>query len=53
VSTVFDFGRKGNAPSHPELLDWLASELVEAPGGGDASAAGGPWSMKRLHRLMP
>jgi hypothetical protein len=52
VSTVFDFGRKGNAPSHPELLDWLASELVEAPGGGDASAAGGPWSMKRLHRLI-
>ena len=41
VSTVFDFGRKGNAPSHPELLDWLASELVDQG-----------WSMKHLHRLI-
>lgn len=38
---VFEFGRKGAAPSHPELLDWLASELVE-----------GGWSMKRVHRLI-
>ena len=28
VTTVFDFGRKGNAPLNPELLDWLATELV-------------------------
>jgi hypothetical protein len=46
VSTVFDFGRKGNAPTHPKLLDWLASELVEGPAGGK------PWSMKHLHRLI-
>jgi hypothetical protein len=46
VSTVFDFGRKGNAPTHPELLDWLASELVEGPAGTN------PWSMKHLHRLI-
>jgi hypothetical protein len=46
VSTVFDFGRKGNAPTHPALLDWLASELVEVPAGGK------PWSMKHLHRLI-
>jgi mono/diheme cytochrome c family protein len=38
---VFEFGRKGAPPSHPALLDWLASELVE-----------GGWSMKRLHRLI-
>jgi len=46
VATVFDFGRKGSAPTHPELLDWLASELVEGPAGGK------PWSMKHLHRLI-
>jgi len=36
-----DFGVMGEAPTHPELLDWLASEFV---------ARG--WSMKRMHRLM-
>jgi hypothetical protein len=41
VATVFDFGRKGSPPSHPELLDWLAVELVESG-----------WSMKHLHRLI-
>jgi hypothetical protein len=41
VDTVFEFGRKGNAPVHPGLLDWLASELVD-----------NRWSMKHLHRLI-
>ena len=41
VPTVFDFGRNGRAPTHPELLDWLATDLV----------ANG-WSMKKLHRLL-
>jgi hypothetical protein len=41
VPTVSNFGLNGMLPSHPELLDWLAAELVE-----------GGWSMKRLHRLM-
>lgn len=41
VPTVSNFGRSGIAPSHPELLDWLATEFV---------ARG--WSMKQLHRLI-
>jgi Protein of unknown function (DUF1553) len=41
-----DFGRLGEPPSHPELLDYLATELL-APAGGCPD-----WSMKRLHRLM-
>ncbi|MDA0207570.1 MAG: PSD1 and planctomycete cytochrome C domain-containing protein [Acidobacteria bacterium] len=41
VPTVDNFGRSGAAPTHPELLDWLATEFV---------ASG--WSMKHMHRLM-
>ncbi len=41
VRTPEDFGVKGEAPTHPELLDWLAVELME-----------GDWSMKRIHRLI-
>jgi mono/diheme cytochrome c family protein len=41
VGTPGDFGRLGERPTHPELLDWLASEFV----------AGG-WSVKKLHRLI-
>jgi hypothetical protein len=41
VPTVFDFGRKGTPPTHPELLDWLAVELMERD-----------WSLKHLHKLM-
>ena len=41
VATPEDFGAKGEAPTHPELLDWLAVEFVEAG-----------WSMKHLHRLI-
>jgi mono/diheme cytochrome c family protein len=41
VGTPGDFGYLGERPTHPELLDWLASEFV---------AQG--WSMKRLHKLI-
>ncbi len=47
VATTHDFGRNGKAPTHPELLDWLALELMEPSTSGNSS-----WSMKALHRLI-
>jgi hypothetical protein len=41
VETPSDFGINGAKPTHPELLDWLASELI---------ARG--WSLKAVHRLI-
>ncbi|MDY3557755.1 PSD1 and planctomycete cytochrome C domain-containing protein [Gemmata sp. JC673] len=38
---VFEFGRKGGPPTHPELLDWLASEFTARN-----------WSFKHLHTLI-
>jgi hypothetical protein len=42
VDTPNDFGRMGSAPTHPELLDWLAVTFRDDLGG----------SLKRLHRLI-
>ncbi len=41
VGTPGDFGQLGERPTHPELLDWLATELVVRG-----------WSLKQLHRVM-
>lgn len=41
VRTVEDFGTRGERPTHPELLDWLAAELINRG-----------WSMKAMHRLI-
>ena len=41
VKTLENFGRQGEDPSHPELLDWLAATFVERG-----------WSVKEMHRLI-
>ena len=41
VATPNDFGRQGEEPTHPELLDWLASDFVSQG-----------WSLKKLHKQI-
>jgi Protein of unknown function (DUF1553)/Protein of unknown function (DUF1549)/Planctomycete cytochrome C len=41
VQTTNDFGVRGRAPTHPELLDWLAARFIE-----------NGWSIKKMHRMI-
>ncbi len=50
VQTENDFGAQGSAPTHPDLLDWLACEFMQPTiRQGDKPAR---WSLKHLHRLI-
>jgi hypothetical protein len=50
VETEEDFGTQGSAPSHPELLDWLALEFMEPLGAATNEAQ--TWDVKRLIRQI-
>ncbi len=58
VPTIANFGRSGAKPTHPELLDWLATEFVNVDESlRDSNLSGHGvtglrWSQKRLHRLI-
>jgi len=41
MGSVANFGLNGQPPSHPQLFDWLATELIE-----------NQWRMKPLHRMI-
>jgi len=41
VKSVDNFGKMGDAPTHPQLLDWLADDFIRSG-----------WSLKHLHRLI-
>lgn len=53
IGSSNDFGKLGELPSHPELVDWLAVEFMRgaSPTGRDDARAA-PWSLKAMHKLL-
>jgi len=51
VPTPNDFGKLGELPTHPELLDWLAAEFMASPA-SPGRKPGEAWRVKRIHKLL-
>jgi hypothetical protein len=49
VATPNDYGKNGMRPSNPDLLDWLAAELVKPT---EVDKSHRPWTLKRMHYLI-
>jgi len=52
VPTPDDFGSRGKLPTHPQLLDWLATEFTSPSSSSGAEASARAWDVKRLLRLL-
>jgi hypothetical protein len=52
VASVDNFGQMGDLPSHPELLDFLASQFIAPTAGDQPGPPAKPWSLKSLVRLL-
>jgi hypothetical protein len=50
VRSSSNFGYQGAPPTHPDLLDWLASEFIHPTASGRRQPP--DWSLKHLHRLI-
>ncbi len=54
VPSTNDFGKLGDQPTHPQLLDWLAAEFMDPTWTSDGAKppANSAWTIKRLHKLI-
>src|SRR5262249_6694179 len=52
VKTIEDFGVQGELPTHPELLDWLAVEVMSPSSQDKSETRARGWDVKAIHKLI-